>query len=60
MIEAKNIFKSFGENHVLKDISVTFEKGKTNLIIGQSGSGKTVLMKCLIGLYETDEGEHPV
>lgn len=56
MIEAKNISKSFGDNHVLKDISVKFEKGKTNLIIGQSGSGKTVLMKCLIGLFEADEG----
>ena len=56
MIEAKNISKSFGENYVLKDVSVRFEKGKTNLIIGQSGSGKTVLMKCLIGLYEVDEG----
>ncbi|MCD4682273.1 MAG: ATP-binding cassette domain-containing protein [Bacteroidales bacterium] len=57
MIEAKNISKSFGENQVLKDISVKFEKGKTNLIIGQSGSGKTVLMKCLIGLHEVDEGD---
>ncbi len=56
MIEAHNISKSFGENQVLKDISVKFEKGKTNLIIGQSGSGKTVLMKCLIGLHEVDEG----
>jgi len=57
MIEAKNISKSFGENLVLKDISVKCEKGKTNLIIGQSGSGKTVLMKCLVGLYEVDEGQ---
>jgi len=56
MIEAKNISKSFGDNHVLKNISVKFEKGKSNLIIGQSGSGKTVLMKCLIGLFEVDEG----
>ncbi len=56
MIEAKNISKSFGDNHVLKDVSVKFEKGKSNLIIGQSGSGKTVLMKCLIGLFEVDEG----
>ena len=56
MIEAKNISKSFGDHQVLKDINVKFEKGKTNLIIGQSGSGKTVLMKCLIGLYEADEG----
>lgn len=56
MIEAKNISKSFGDNHVLKNVSVKFEKGKSNLIIGQSGSGKTVLMKCLIGLFEVDEG----
>ncbi len=56
MIEAKNISKSFGDNKVLKDMSVRFEKGKTNLIIGQSGSGKTVLMKCLVGLFEVDEG----
>ena len=56
MIEAKNISKSFGDHHVLKNVSVKFEKGKSNLIIGQSGSGKTVLMKCLIGLYEVDEG----
>ena len=56
MIEALNISKTFGENHVLKDVSVKFEKGKTNLIIGQSGSGKTVLMKCLVGLHEVDRG----
>ncbi len=56
MIEARNISKSFGDNQVLKDVSVTLEKGKTNLIIGQSGSGKTVLMKCLVGLHEVDEG----
>jgi phospholipid/cholesterol/gamma-HCH transport system ATP-binding protein len=56
MIEALNISKAFGENKVIKNISVKFEKGKTNLIIGQSGSGKTVLMKCLVGLYEVDEG----
>ena len=56
MIEAQNISKSFGDNQVLKNISLKFEKGKTNLIIGQSGSGKTVLMKCLVGLHEVDEG----
>jgi phospholipid/cholesterol/gamma-HCH transport system ATP-binding protein len=56
MIEAKEINKFFGDHHVLKDISCEFEKGKTNLIIGQSGSGKTVLMKCLVGLYEVDTG----
>ncbi|MFC2102640.1 ATP-binding cassette domain-containing protein, partial [Bacteroidota bacterium] len=47
MIEAVHINKNFGDHHVLKDISILFEKGRTNLIIGQSGSGKTVLMKCL-------------
>jgi phospholipid/cholesterol/gamma-HCH transport system ATP-binding protein len=57
MIEAKNVSKSFGDHLVLDDVSVKFEKGKTNLIIGQSGSGKTVLMKCLIGLYEVDLGK---
>lgn len=56
MIEAKNISKSFGDNHVLKNITSRFEKGKTNLIIGQSGSGKTVFMKCLVGLHEVDDG----
>lgn len=56
MIEARNINKTFGDNHVLKDVSCSFEKGKTNLIIGQSGSGKTVLMKCLVGLFEVDSG----
>ena len=56
MIEARNIDKFFGEHHVLKNISCTFEKGKSNLIIGQSGSGKTVLMKCLVGLHEVDSG----
>ena len=57
MIEIKNIFKSFGSSEVLIDISAKFERGKTNLIIGQSGSGKTVLLKCLLGLYATDDGE---
>jgi len=57
MIEARNISKSFGDKQVLKDISVRFEPGKTNLIIGQSGSGKTVLMKCVVGLFEVDKGE---
>jgi len=56
MIEAKDINKYFGEHHVLKNISCRFKKGKTNLIIGQSGSGKTVLVKCLVGLYEVDSG----
>lgn len=57
MIEARNINKSFGENHVLRDVSCKFHPGKTNLIIGQSGSGKTVLMKCLVGLFEVDDGQ---
>ena len=48
---------SFGENMVLKDISVTFDKGKTNLVIGKSGSGKTVLLKSIVGLHDVDEGE---
>lgn len=56
MIEARNINKTFGDHHVLKNLSCVFEKGKTNLIIGQSGSGKTVLMKCLVGLFEVDNG----
>jgi len=57
VIEVKNISKSFDGQQVLKDISTIFQKGKTNLIIGQSGSGKTVLMKCCIGLFDVDEGE---
>jgi phospholipid/cholesterol/gamma-HCH transport system ATP-binding protein len=56
MIEVKNLHKSFGDAHILKGITTTFEKGKTNLIIGQSGSGKTVFLKCLLGLYEYEEG----
>jgi len=56
MIELKNISKSFGDNEVLKDVSVTYQKGKTNLIIGASGSGKSVLTKCTVGLIEPDSG----
>ena len=56
MIKVENITKAFGDNVVLNDISATFERGKTNLIIGQSGSGKTVLMKICIGLFEPDNG----
>ena len=56
MIEARNLSLTFGENKVLDDVSFVFEVGKTNLIIGQSGSGKTVLMKSLVGLLEPDEG----
>lgn len=57
MIEARNISKSFGNKQVLKDVSVRFDPGKTNLIIGASGSGKTVLMKCVVGLFDVDQGE---
>ena len=57
MIRVENIKKSFDGVPVLKGISTTFEKGKTNLIIGQSGSGKTVFLKCLLGLFEIDKGK---
>lgn len=57
MIQAENISKWFDGQQVLHNISATFETGKTNLIIGQSGSGKTVLMKCLIGLLTPEEGD---
>lgn len=56
MIEIKDLHKSFGDAHILKGISTTFDKGKTNLIIGQSGSGKTVFIKCLLGLIPHDSG----
>ncbi|GAP72214.1 methionine ABC transporter [Candidatus Symbiothrix dinenymphae] len=57
MIEAKHIIKSFEDKQVIKDVSATFDKGKTNLVIGRSGSGKTVFMKILIGLLSPDSGE---
>ncbi len=57
MIEVKNIVKAFGEKTVLDDISATFDRGKTNLIIGASGSGKTTLSKCIVGLHEPNSGE---
>ena len=57
MIEVTDIKKSFGDNDVLKGISAKFEEGKTNLIIGRSGSGKTVFLKCVLGLYNADSGE---
>ena len=57
MIEINKISKSFDSHKIIEDISATFDKGKTNLIIGQSGSGKTVLMKCLLGLHEVDNGD---
>ncbi len=56
MIEVKNIDKSFDGNQVLKNVSAVFEDGKTNMIIGASGSGKTVLMKSIIGLHRIDNG----
>ncbi len=56
MIEVKDLHKSFEDHHVLKGVSTTFEKGKTNLVIGQSGSGKTVFLKCLLGLFKPDQG----
>ena len=57
MIEVKNIKKSFGEKTILEDISGTLETGKCNLIIGSSGSGKTVFTKCIVGLFKPDKGE---
>ena len=56
MIQLESVYKSFGERTVLNDINYTFENGKTNLIIGQSGSGKTVLMKCCL-LYTSDAAD---
>lgn len=57
MIEVNNIRKSFNGNVILQDVTATMESGKCNLIIGASGSGKTVFMKCLVGLFEPDSGE---
>lgn len=57
MIEVRNLFKGYDENLVLNDVSVKFELGKCNLIIGRSGSGKTVLLKSIVGLIEVDSGE---
>ncbi len=57
MIEVKNLYKRYDEDYVLNDVSVKFEQGKCNLIIGRSGSGKTVLLKSIAGLIKVDEGE---
>ena len=57
MIEIKNISKSFDDTNVISDISFLFQKGKTNLIIGKSGSGKSVLTKCIVGLINPDSGQ---
>lgn len=57
MIEVRNLSKRYEDNYVLQDVSARFEPGKCNLIIGRSGSGKTVLLKSIAGLIETDEGE---
>jgi phospholipid/cholesterol/gamma-HCH transport system ATP-binding protein len=56
MIQANNLIKSFGEQTVIKNVTISFEAGKTNLIIGRSGSGKTVLLKMLVGLVQPDSG----
>jgi phospholipid/cholesterol/gamma-HCH transport system ATP-binding protein len=57
MIEVKHLYKSFGERIILEDISAVMEAGKCNLIIGTSGSGKTVLTKCMVGLFTPEKGE---
>ena len=57
MIEVKDIYKTFGDNEVLKGISAKFDPGKNNLIIGGSGSGKTTLLKCIVGLHEPTKGD---
>ncbi|NBU47828.1 MAG: ATP-binding cassette domain-containing protein, partial [Flavobacteriales bacterium] len=57
MLEVRQVNKSFTGNQVLFDIDARFEKGRVNLIIGQSGQGKSVLAKCMVGLHEVDSGE---
>ena len=56
MIELRNISKSFGDQNVLRGVSAQFQKGKVNFVIGRSGSGKSVMTKCTVGLLEPDEG----
>lgn len=57
MIRVEDLHKSFGEEEILKGISTTFQQGKTNLIIGSSGSGKTVFLKCMLGLFDINGGQ---
>lgn len=57
MIEIQDVYKTFGDNEVLKGITATFQPGKNNLIIGGSGSGKTTLLKCVVGLHEPTKGD---
>ncbi len=57
MIEVRNLKKSFGDKTIIQDVSAVMKAGQCNLIIGASGSGKTVLMKCMVGLFEPDDGE---
>jgi len=57
MIEVKNVHKAFGDRMVLNDISFVFETGKTNLVIGESGSGKTTMLKIMVGLHTPDQGD---
>ena len=60
MIRAENISMSFGDRQVLKEISAVFEPGKTNLIIGKSGSGKTVFLKCLVACWRLTRGRYGI
>src|SRR5262245_39261240 len=57
MIEVQNLVKGFGDRTILSDVSATMNSGQCNLIIGASGSGKTVFMKCLVGLFQHDQGD---
>ncbi|MCP4883949.1 MAG: ATP-binding cassette domain-containing protein [Flavobacteriales bacterium] len=57
MIEVTDLHKSFGDQHILKGVSATFHKGDTSMIIGTSGSGKTVFLKCLLGLFSPEKGD---